>query len=89
MKNYLVKMSPSEFNEYIHRVVRQGTVDKILQRYNREELTRLAEKMTTDLERWRDKDNMYPEDWDRFIAAINSGDFPDDPKADTVLPSAS
>jgi hypothetical protein len=51
MKNYHIKMSLPEFNEYIHRVVQQGTVDKILQRYDREELTRLAEKMTANLER--------------------------------------
>jgi hypothetical protein len=28
--------------------------------------------MTADLEQWRDKEKMYPEDWEQVIAATNS-----------------
>ncbi|WPD21087.1 MAG: hypothetical protein SD837_12855 [Candidatus Electrothrix scaldis] len=59
-------------NEYIHHVVQQGTLDKLLQRYDQDELSLLAAKMTADLEQWRDKKKMYPEDWEQVIAATNS-----------------
>ncbi|RWX48524.1 hypothetical protein VT99_10845 [Candidatus Electrothrix marina] len=84
MKNYHIKMSLPEFNEYIHHVVQQGTLDNFLQRYDQDELTLLAEKMVADLERWRDKENMYPEDWAQVIAAINSSSS-DPSKSDTIF----
>ncbi|MCI5150506.1 MAG: hypothetical protein D3916_14160 [Candidatus Electrothrix sp. MAN1_4] len=61
MKTYHIKTSLPEFNEYIHHVVQQGTLNKLLQRYYQAELTLLAEKMTAYLEQWRDKENMYLE----------------------------
>jgi hypothetical protein len=72
MEYYLVKMTTYYFNDYIHRVVKRGEVNKVLQRYNKNELVSLLGKMEQGLERWRDKEHMYPADWEHFIAAIKN-----------------
>ena len=71
MTEYLIKMTTYDLNDYIHNVVNSERVDKVLQGYNKDDLLNLVDKMEKDLERWRDKENMYPADWERFIAAIN------------------
>ena len=68
----ITKMAPMELNEHIRKVVKEGRLDEAIQGYDKDDIVYLLRKMEQHLEKFGDKEYMYPEDWKLFIVEIKN-----------------